>query len=86
MYSLKCGENSKSNLKRNKKSQSKHIKFGEYENCLFGGKNKKECNNYIIPPNNHEMFFQKVKKSTLSLFDDKRRYINISKSIPWENY
>ena len=72
MYSLKCGEDSKSILKGMSKSQSKHIKFEEYYNSLFGGEYQKECDNYIIRSINPEMSLQKVKKSTLSIFDDKR--------------
>ena len=29
------------------------------------------------------MHLQEIKKSTLSIFDDKRRYINNIESIPW---
>ena len=29
------------------------------------------------------MHLQEIKKSTLSLFDDKRYYINETESIPW---
>ena len=65
------------------KSQSKHIKFEEYYNCLFGREYQKERNNYIIRSINHEMVLQEVKKSTLSLFDDKRYHINETESIPW---
>ena len=65
------------------KSQSKHIKFEEYYNCLFGGEYKKESNNYIIRSINHEMILQEVKKSTLSIFDDKRSHINEIESVPW---
>ena len=43
------------------KSQSKHIKFEEYYNCLFGGEYQRECNNYIIRSINHEMVLQEVK-------------------------
>ena len=83
MYSFKCGEHSKNKLKGISKSQSKHINFEEYYNCLFGGKYKKECNNYILRSINHEMHPKEIKKSTLSLFDDKRCYINETGSIPW---
>ena len=38
----------------------------------------------IIRSINHEMVLQKVKKSTLSIFDDKRCYINNIGSLPWE--
>ena len=65
------------------KSQSENIKFEEYYNCLFGGKYKQECDNYLIRSLNHEMYLQRVRKSTLSQFDDKRCYINNIKSIPW---
>ena len=84
-YSFKCkniNEN-KNKIKGISKSQLKHIKFEEYYNCLFGGKYQKECNNYIIRSINHEMLLQKVTKSTLSIFDDKRCYINETESKPW---
>ena len=84
-YSFKCKNNdeNKNKMKGISKSQSKHIKFEEYYNCLFGGEYQKECDNYIIRSLNHETYLQKVKKSTLSLFDDKRCYINETESIPW---
>ena len=84
MYAFKCGNDSKNKLKGISKSQSKNIKFEEYYNCLFGKEYQRECDNYIIRSLNHEMYLQRVKKSTLSIFDDKRCYkINIE-SIPWE--
>ena len=83
-YSFKCKNNeNKNKIKSISKSQSKHIKFEEYYNCLFGGEYQKECDNYIVRSLNHEMYLQKVKKSTLSLLDDKRCYINETESIPW---
>ena len=84
MYSYKCGNDSKNKLKGVSKSQSKNIKFEEYKKCLDGEDYQQECDNYIITSINHEMVLQKVKKSTLSIVDDKRCYINIIKSIPWE--
>ena len=85
VFSFKCKNNNenKNKIKRISKSQSKHIKFEEYYNCLFGKEYQKECNNYIIRSINHEMVLQEVKKSTLSIFDDKRCYINGTESIPW---
>ena len=76
MYAFKGGDNSKNKLKGVSNTQSKNIKFEEYYNCLIGGEYQKECNNYIIRSINHEMVLQEVKKSTLSIFDDKRFYIN----------
>ena len=42
-YSFKCKNNdgSKNKIKRISKSQSKHNKFEEYYNCLFGGEYQK---------------------------------------------
>ena len=71
--SFKCNDNkeNKNKLKGISKTQSKHIKFEECYNCLFGGEYQKECDNYDIRSLNHEMYLQKVRNSTLSLFDDK---------------
>ena len=84
MNAFKCGNDSENKLKGISKSQSKLIKFEEYYNCLFDGKNQRESNNYIIRSINHQMVLQEVKKSTLSIFDDKRCYINNIESIPSE--
>ena len=61
MYAFKCGNDSKNELKGISKSQSKHIKFEKYYNCLFDGEYQRECNNYIIRSINHEMVLQEVK-------------------------
>ena len=62
MYSFKCGDDSKNKLKGFFKSQSKHIKFEDYYNCLFGGENQKDCDTYIMRSINHEMYLQQIKK------------------------
>ena len=87
MYAFKCidKKEDKNKLKGISKSQSKNIKFEEYYNCLFGREYQYECDNYILRSINHDMVLQKVKKSTLSIFDDKRCYIINIESIPW-NY
>ena len=84
-YSFICKDNNENEnkIKGISKSQSKHTKFEEYYNCLFGGDYQRECNNYIIRSINHEMVLQEVKKSTLSIFDDKRCYVNETESLPW---
>ena len=84
-YSFKCknDDENKNKIKGISKSQSKHIKVEEYYNCLFGRQYQKECNKYIVRSINHEMVFQEVKKSTLSIFDDKQCYINETESMPW---
>ena len=83
MYTFKCGDHKKNKLKGVSKSQSKHIKVGEYYNCLFGGEYQKECDNYIIRSLNYELYLQRVKKSTLSQFDDKRCYVYETESKSW---
>ena len=45
---------------------------------------QQECDNYIIRSLNYEMYLQRVKKSTLSPFDDKRCYESNIKKKPWE--
>ena len=50
----------------------KNNKFEEYKKCLDGQEYQRESNNYIIRSINHEMVLQRVKKTTLSIFDDKR--------------
>ena len=83
MYAFNCGDDSKNKLKGISRSQSKNIKFEEYYICLFGGECQKECDNYIIRSHNHDMYLQRVKKPTLSIFDDKRWYINNIEIKPW---
>ena len=82
MYAFKCGNDSKNKLKGFSKSQSKNFKFEEHKKCLDGEEYQRECNIYFIKSINHEMVLQEVKKSTLSIFDDKRCHINNIESIP----
>ena len=83
---FKDGDDSKNKLKGISKSQSKNIKFEEYKKCLYGEKYQDESENYMLKSVNHEMYLQRVKKSTLSIFDDKRCYINETKTLPWNYY
>ena len=83
VYAFKCGIDSKNIIKSFSKSQSKHIEIEEYYICLFDGEYHKEFNKSIIRSINHEMYLRTVKKSTLSQFDDKRKYIFETESIPW---
>ena len=82
-YAFKCGDESENKLKGISKSYSKSIKFDQYKKCLDGEEFQQECDNYIIRSINHEMVLQKFKKYTLSIFDDKRSYINNIESKPW---
>ena len=81
-YAFKCGDVSKNKLKGNSKSCSKNFKFDEDKKCLHGEEYQTECDNNNIRSFNHEMCLQLVKKSTLSIFDDKRCYISNIESIP----
>ena len=84
-FSFKCKDNieSKNKIKGISKSQSKHIKVEEYKKCLDGEEYQSKCENFILKSINHEMYLQKLKKSTFSFFDDKRCYINETENIPW---
>ena len=81
-YSFKCGDESKNKLKRISKSQPKQIEFEEQKNCLFGKIYQEDSKNYVFRSINHGVHLQE-KKSILSIFDDKRCYINETESIPW---
>ena len=85
VYSFKCKNNdeNKNKIKGISKSQSKHVKSEEYKKCLDGEEYQRESDNYISKSNNHDMYLQKIKTCTLSIFDDKRYYTNETKSIPW---
>ena len=85
VYSFKCKDNieSKNKIKGISKSQSKHNKLEEYKKCLDREEYQRECKKSLLHSINHEMHLQEVKKSTLSIFDDKRCYINNIKSMPW---
>ena len=83
MYAFKCGDDSKNKLKGVSKSRLKNIKFEEYKICLDGEENENECSNYILKSNSHEMYMQEIIKTTLSIFDEKRNYLDNIKSIPW---
>ena len=82
MYAFKCGIDSRKKLKGASKSQSKHINSLGFKKCLDGEENQNDCDNYILQSISHEMHLQEIKNSTLSIFDDKRCYINIIRSIP----
>ena len=83
MYAFQCGNDSKKKLGGFCKSQSKQIMFEEYYNFLFDGENQNDCVYYLVRSLYDEMQLQRVKISTLSLFDDKRLYINQTESKPW---
>ena len=83
MYPFKCGDGSKNKLKGISKSQSKHIKFEEYEKCLHGEEHQRDSKDFIPRSINLETYLQEVEKSSLSIFDDKRCFINETESKPW---
>ena len=82
-FLFECNNKNTNILKVISKSRSKINKFEEYYNCLFGGDFEKECGFYVICSINHDMYIQKVCKSTLWAFDEKRNFLNEIESIPW---
>ena len=85
-YSFKCNDKNenKNKIKGISGSQSKHIVFEEYKNSFDGEEYQRECDNYVLRSFNHEMSLQEMKKLTLSIFDEKRCYINNIESKPWK--
>ena len=83
MYAFKCGEDSKNKLKAVSESYSNIIKYKVNKICLNDEKHQKQWGNYILRSLNHEMYLQKINKSSLYIIDDKRCYINETESIPW---
>ena len=83
MYAFRCGDENKNKINVISKSYSKNIKFEEYKKRLDGEKYESECENYILRSVNHEMHLQQLKKSSLSIFDDRRNYLNSKQSLPW---
>ena len=80
-YAFKCGGESENKIKGIIKSNSKNIRLEEYIKRLYRDDYERECDNYILRSVDHEIYLQKIKKSSLSLFDDKRCYINETQSI-----
>ena len=83
MYAFICGDDYKIKLKGVSKSYFENIRFEEYKKCLDDKKYQQECYSYITRRINHEMYLQRVKKSTLFIFGDKGCYENNIKSKPW---
>ena len=83
MYSFRCGVDFKNKLKGGSKSQSEQFKFEGIKKCLDGEEYQGERNNYALQSINHEMYPQEVKKSILSILDDKRNFSINNKSLPW---
>ena len=82
-YAFRCGDDSKNKLKVISKSQWKNINFEENKFCLDGEGNENMCDNYILKSINHDMYLQKIRKTTLSIFDDKKNYLDVIESLPW---
>ena len=54
--------------------------------CLDGGNCQQECDNYILRSVNLEIYLHKIKRATLSVFDDKRNFINNTENLPGNYY
>ena len=84
MYALKCGTDSKYNYKGFCKSQLKELKFEEYRNCSDGSDYQKECDKFVIRSINHDLYLQKLYKTTLSVSDEKGFYKHNIEIMRWE--
>ena len=83
-YAFDCGDDSKGNVKGICKSQTKIFKFVEYKNCLDEEEKINECDKYILKSIKLDMYLQKIRKTTLPIFDDKSIYLNDIESLPWK--
>ena len=64
------------------KTQTMNNNFVENKLCLDGEESVIECDIYILKSINHDMYLQKIRKSTLSIFDDKKIYLDNNSSLP----
>ena len=83
-YSFKCDGKNANKLRGISKSCSKKMNFEEDKKCLDGEEYQKESNNYILKSFFLEMYLRKIKLSSLSISDDKRNYLNNTKSLHWK--
>ena len=65
------------------KSEAKKLKFEEESICLNAGFYHGECEKYFFRLINLDLFPKKVRKNTLSAFDEKRCSSNEIENIPW---
>ena len=75
-FSFRCGRSHMNELKSLSKSHSKTINNEDYYNCTFVGDYQKVCDKQSIKSFYHEMYLQKVRKTTPSAFYEKRRFKN----------
>ena len=65
------------------KGHKKEIPFDQYYKCFKKETYDKQCEQFCIRSHDHEIYLQQITKKSMSLFDDKREYINETKSRPW---
>ena len=61
---------------------SKKIKLKEFKKCLVGVNYQKDFVNYLLRSINQEMYFRKFTKTSLSIFDNERNYLDNFTSLP----
>ena len=79
--SYNCGNDNERRMKGISKCKLKNNNFEVYFKCSYEQSYQKECDNNVIRSNNHEMYLQLLRKSTLSHFDEKHCNKNETKSI-----
>ena len=85
LHSFKCRDDNeyKNILKVISKSQWNFNKFEEFKEGLDGEDYQRECDNYVLKSIIPEMYLHKIKESSLSFFDNKRNFLIIKESLPW---
>ena len=83
MFAFKCGNDSKNKLKGVLNLNQKTISSKNTKKIIWQ-RLSKNCDIYILPSINQDMYLQEVKNPTLFVFDDKRCYKNNIESKPWD--
>ena len=82
-YDFRCGDDSKKKLKSISKSQSTNIKFEQHKICLVGEENENVCDICILESISQDIYLQKERKTTISIFDDKKNYLYNIEKLSW---
>ena len=56
----------------------------EYKIRLDGEENENVSDNCILCSIIHEMYLQKIRKTTISIFDDESNYLGNIENLPWK--
>lgn len=86
MYSFVCNETEQKRAKGiSKVTVKKDLKHAHYKNTLLK-ETKMTSSMTAIRSHSHKLFCEKIKKTSLSAFDDKRYLINATESLAYGHY